>query len=216
MSDKSNKYGYVGVDIPAQSFGANKGVFNPAEINELYHNRKWSTVGNMELIGTYSATNLGAGSALEIPDIQSDKYDVHFVTVSDFRAVSASSSGTLHFISGGTKITTGTYAISYANMDNSYLTLTESYSTTTTTPGITFPYDPAVSRNSMFWIYDAGSSDRYTFVDFISPTMNNGRNNLHFGTGVWYGGYHVDGFAITIGSAASDIGAVSVYGMRSF
>ena len=48
MSDKSNKYGYVGVDIPAQSFGSNKGVFNPAEINDLVADNKWTSFGQLE------------------------------------------------------------------------------------------------------------------------------------------------------------------------
>ena len=56
MSDKSNKYGYVGVDIPEQSFGNNKGIFNPAEINELVADNKWTTFGQLELIETQTVS----------------------------------------------------------------------------------------------------------------------------------------------------------------
>ena len=81
MSDKSNKYGYVGVDIPAQSFGANKGVFSIAEINELVANNKWTTGGQLELIETQTySSNV---SFVDFDNIKSTEYDVHFATYSE-------------------------------------------------------------------------------------------------------------------------------------
>ncbi len=82
MSDKSNKFGYVGADIPAQSFGNNKGVFNPAEINELVADNKWTSFGQLELIQTQTAS---AVSALEFTDIKEDIYNVHFMTASNLQ-----------------------------------------------------------------------------------------------------------------------------------
>ena len=81
MSDKSNKYGYVGVDIPAQSFGANKGVFNPAEINELVADNKWTSFGQLELIETQTVTS--ATTNIDFIDIKEDIYDVHYLTVNN-------------------------------------------------------------------------------------------------------------------------------------
>ena len=49
---KSNKYGYSGVDIPTQAFQANVGKFDPAEINELVQEDKWTQYGQLELIQT--------------------------------------------------------------------------------------------------------------------------------------------------------------------
>ena len=83
MSDKSNKYGYVGVDIPAQSFGSNKGVFNPAEINDLVANNQWTSFGQLELIQTQVAD--GTSTYLDFTNIKQDIYNVHFVTFSNIQ-----------------------------------------------------------------------------------------------------------------------------------
>ena len=53
---KSNKYGYSGVDIPTQAFQANVGKFDPAEINELVADNKWTQYGQLELIETQTAS----------------------------------------------------------------------------------------------------------------------------------------------------------------
>jgi hypothetical protein len=81
MSDKSNKYGYVGVDIPAQSFGSNKGVFNPAEINDLVADNKWTSFGQLELIETQTVSS--ATAYLDFTSLGS--YNVHFMTVNNFK-----------------------------------------------------------------------------------------------------------------------------------
>ena len=81
MSDKSNKYGYVGVDIPAQSFGSNKGVFNPAEINELVADNKWTSFGQLELIETQTVSTTTAN--IEFTDLGS--YNVHLLVSSNFQ-----------------------------------------------------------------------------------------------------------------------------------
>ena len=56
---KSNKYGYSGVDIPTQAFQANVGKFDPAEINELVQQDKWTQYGQLELIETKTASMTG-------------------------------------------------------------------------------------------------------------------------------------------------------------
>jgi hypothetical protein len=53
---KSNKYGYSGVDIPTQAFQANVGKFDPAEINELVQEDKWTQYGQLELIETQTVS----------------------------------------------------------------------------------------------------------------------------------------------------------------
>ena len=46
---KSNKYGYSGVDIPTQGFQSNVGKFDPAEINELVQEGKWTTLWTIRI-----------------------------------------------------------------------------------------------------------------------------------------------------------------------
>ena len=111
MSDKSNKYGYVGVDIPAQSFGSNKGVFNPAEINDLVANNQWTSFGQLELIETQSYSSGVAN--IDFTSIDESIYNVHFMTISNLKCTAASQSVGIQFYENGT-LETGT-AYQYAN-----------------------------------------------------------------------------------------------------
>jgi len=74
---KSNKYGYVGVDIPEQSFGNNKGIFNPAEINELVADNKWTQYGQLELIETQDITT--AVSNIDFTNLREGTYREHLL-----------------------------------------------------------------------------------------------------------------------------------------
>ena len=58
MADDLN-YGYKGADVP-QSFGNNKGVFDPADINNLVKDDKWTQYGQLELIETQTFTGVNA------------------------------------------------------------------------------------------------------------------------------------------------------------
>ena len=46
----SNKYGYIADTGPEQAFRSNTGVFDPADINELIAENKWTNFGQLELI----------------------------------------------------------------------------------------------------------------------------------------------------------------------
>jgi len=76
MSDDLN-YGYKGADVP-QSFGNNTGVFDPADINNLVKDDKWTNYGQLELIETQSVTS--TVSTVEFTDIKSSIYNVHLWT----------------------------------------------------------------------------------------------------------------------------------------
>jgi hypothetical protein len=79
MSDKSNKYGYVGVDIPAQSQSSNKGIFSVNEINELVADNKWVSVGNLELIET-QVLNDPTYSTVAVEFNNLENYNLHLLT----------------------------------------------------------------------------------------------------------------------------------------
>ena len=76
---KSNKYGYVGVDIPSQNFGSNKGVFDPAEINELVADNKWTQYGQLEHIETQTISSALAN----FTTLNENIYNVHLFTLTD-------------------------------------------------------------------------------------------------------------------------------------
>jgi len=79
---KNNKYGYVGTDVPEQSFQSNSGKFDPAEINELVADNKWTQYGQLELIETKTVTS---SSLITFDDIKSDIYNVHFMTINNLK-----------------------------------------------------------------------------------------------------------------------------------
>ena len=83
---KSNKYGYSGVDIPTQAFQANVGKFDPAEINELVQEDKWTQYGQLELIETQTVS--GTPTTVEFTNIKGNIYNVHFFTFNNVKGES--------------------------------------------------------------------------------------------------------------------------------
>ena len=75
---KSNKYGYSGVDIPTQAFQANVGKFDPAEINELVQEDKWTQYGQLELLQTQNANT---NQNIEFTNYEG--YNVHLLVVNN-------------------------------------------------------------------------------------------------------------------------------------
>lgn len=171
MSDKSNKYGYVGVDIPEQSFGNNKGVFNPAEINELVADNKWTTFGQLELIETQEITSTVATFSLD--NLQENIYNVHFVTITNWLPSNDDRHIGLRFKTGGVTDSASNYQYAMAR-NNSGASEVKSANDTK----IWLAYNVGLTRenlNGYFYIYNAGDSSKYTFVT---------SQNLHFGVGI--------------------------------
>ena len=78
MADDLN-YGYKGADVP-QSFGNNKGVFDPADINKLVKDDKWTQYGQLELIETQTVSGV---SAVDFTNL--GNYNVHFLTINNYK-----------------------------------------------------------------------------------------------------------------------------------
>ena len=76
---KSNKYGYSGVDIPTQAFQANVGKFDPAEINELVADNKWTQYGQLELIETQTVS--GTPTSVSFTSIQESYIQCSFFNI---------------------------------------------------------------------------------------------------------------------------------------
>ena len=77
-----SEYGYI-PEAPEQSFGNNKGIFNPKDIYDLTRADKYTNYGQLELIETVTVSS---ASALDFTNLGT--YNVHFVTYS-FDGVSA-------------------------------------------------------------------------------------------------------------------------------
>jgi len=210
MSDKSNKYGYVGVDIPAQSFGSNKGVFNPAEINELVADNKWTSFGQLELIETQTATGLTTPNYIEFTDIKSNIYNVHFLTWS--MVGTNSNPMYLQFRESGTweTATVYQYANQYGGTGGSF---NEEKSTTSSYIhlGTTKADAGGASTQGYVNLYNLGDSTKYSFATYQSIKVD----YFRFGSGVMTQASFVDGIRLgKTGSTSYDITGASLYGIR--
>ena len=178
MSDKSNKYGYVGVDIPAQSFGANKGVFNPTEINELVANNKWTTFGQLELIETQShSTDV---TDIDFNSIDESTYNVHLLTFNNVQSSGTGPQLKVRLFESGVKETASVYqnAIQFGGANGSF---SEARSTGDTGMPVNGNFQSGVS-NGYIYLYNLGDSSKYSFLTShshqIDPT-----NTFYMGFG---------------------------------
>jgi len=215
MSDKSNKYGYVGVDIPAQSFGSNKGVFNPAEINELVADNKWTSFGQLELIETQTVTS---GTTVDFTNIKEDIYNVHFVTINN--ADNDDSLGTpslfVRYYENGVLETASVYQYArQVGRDNG--SFSESRSTSLNALPLSLGIGAANSKSGGYqYIYNAGDSSKYTFSTHHNyATVTSSGSGFSFGSGVLPQTSTVDGLSYTWLSGQDWVsGTISLYGIR--
>ena len=215
MSDKSNKYGYVGVDIPAQSFGSNKGVFNPAEINELVADNKWTQYGQLELIETQTYSTDVA--SIDFTSIQESTYNVHFLTLDNFQTASDNvQEFQIQLYESGVLETASVYqsAFQRGRVDGAF---TEYRST-----GLGYMYinqngGNATNEKSCGYVYfyNLGDSSKYSFATQQTiVTQNDSVQNITFGSSVLPQASTVDGIRIKPSSGNYSSFKASLYGIR--
>jgi len=176
-----SEYGYI-PEAPEQSFGNNKGIFNPKDIYDLTRADKYTNYGQLELIETQTANS---GSAdiytVNFESIQESQYNVHFLTFSE-----GQSNGyqylSLRFGNNGSYTTSGyQYAAQDYQDDGSF---SEKKSTSADMLRIgAYVYK---GENAYAYIYNIGDSAKYTFTTSMHSSVRG--NNLgfrgQFGSGV--------------------------------
>lgn len=95
-----SEYGYI-PEAPEQSFGNNKGIFNPKDIYDLTRADKYTNYGQLELIETQNITGVSSTTFSSLGD-----YNVHFLTVNDFQPIQDGTDLRIRFLSNGTEYTT--------------------------------------------------------------------------------------------------------------
>ncbi len=165
----SNKYGYIADTGPTQAYGSNNGVFDPADINDLIAENKWSGVGSLELIQTQSVTSSTA--SIIFSDIKEDEYNIHFVTWNNFRPTVANRRLVMRFYEDGVEESASVYESAYQDCRTD--TFGENYTTTDdsvflgTNPDTTATY----ADNGYVYIYSAGDSSKWTATSSHSTGM---------------------------------------------
>ena len=209
---KSNKYGYSGVDIPTQAFQSNVGKFDPAEINELVADNKWTQYGQLELIETQTVS--GTPTSVSFTSIQESTYNVHFLTYNDLTAPAQSQDFGFRFsTNGGSSYVSSGYQFAYPYVNTAGGTF-DTKSTSDTHIEYLATGSDTRNMNGYAYFYNLGDSSKYSFVTFHQ--MAEGNTDLTtFGSGVYPSANVVNALQIlTTGASGYTSGTISLYGIR--
>ena len=216
---KSNKYGYSGVDIPTQAAFANVGKFDPAEINELVQEDKWTQYGQLELIETQTVS--GTPTTIDFTAIKETEYNVHFMTYNNMQGQSTTAQDMSARLSNDSGVTFESANYQHANQNFSTLgVFTENKSTNLSRLMIAPDLDNETnaSVNGYIYFYNLGDSTKYSFVtdwNFLFQSAVGGRGRG--GSAVYPFTEQMNGIRLfTVSSGGFSEGVVSLYGIKEY
>lgn len=207
MVDKSNTHGYIGAS-PTQLL-TNTGVHSVGDALELSSIGNWG--GSLENISRQSITS---GTTVEFTDLKD--YNVHMVTLNEFKSDSASTgsvNGRLSNDGGTSYISTASYHRFFYRTKVGGASPSAIQGTTFTQMESFFSLDTDYSAStSVIFFYNLLDSDKYSKVTFISQ---NGVTDW-----VYFGGFMLPiaethnaiQFYLTAGNFAS--GEARLYGLK--
>ena len=212
---KSNKYGYSGVDIPTQAAFANVGKFDPAEINELVQEDKWTTFGQLELIETQTGS---AVTSILFNDIKEDIYNVHFMTMTDYKGTVLNTEARIRFYESGVEESANVYQFAYLYPESSG---SAGESRTTSYSHLRAGYSLGVGSNrvsnSYQYFYNLGDSSKYSFQTMHVTGMSTDTSyRTVFGAGVLPQASTVDKIKFYFDGGGTFDATVSLYGIKEY
>ena len=208
-----SEYGYI-PEAPEQSFGNNKGIFNPKDIYDLTRADKYTNYGQLELIETKSIS--GVSSAV-FTDIKQDIYNVHFVSINNMQVATDNTDLRIRFYENGVEETGSVYQIAY-QYGSALGSFGEVKSTAYTYLRANFNTGNATNEvsNSYLYFYNLGDSSKYSFMTEQGTTQD--QNNtfyFQFGSGVMTQASTVD--QIKLYNASGNFSATaSLYGIKEY
>jgi len=155
-----SEFGYI-PESPEQSFGNNKGIFNPKDIYDLTRADKYTNYGQLELIETQT---ISSGVAIvHFSDIKEDIYNVHFLT---YNNITFAPSGTSYIgyqlTEGGTLETGNVYQYAYQ-----FNSVTGGAGEVRSTGDNNMNIGVGTSHSMVFggysYLYNLGDSSKYSF-----------------------------------------------------
>ena len=213
---KNNKYGYVGANVPEQSFHNNIGKFDPAEINELVADNKWTQYGQLELIETKTVTS---SSLITFNDIKSDIYNVHFMTLNNMKTDRSSGNVQIgiRFGESGTMETNNNYQFAIERFQGG--SFSDQKTTSFSRIGIGwYSIDNGTynCENSYVYFYNLGDSTKYSFTTSHSSGYNyQDQQAMGFGSGLLPQASFVDVIQLSDFNTLDNLsGVISLYGIR--
>ena len=210
----SNEYGYI--PEVEQSFGNNTGVFDPADINNLVADNKWTQYGQLELIETQTPSG---ASTVDFTSIKETIYNVHFLAVNNLQiSDSGSRQVRIRFYESGTLETSSVYDYAYQRGDSNNAFGEERLSTASYL--LQFrnfgSADSNASAGGYSYFYNLGDSSKYSFQTMHSSYLDNSSNaEFSFGSGVLHQTSQVDGIQL-VSEAGTISATVSLYGIKEY
>ena len=177
----SNEYGYVADTGPEQSFGNNTGVFDPADINNLIADDKWTNYGQLELIQTQTIT-----STTLVEFQLTGNYNVYFLTFSDMKLIDTKELLLRFSDDGGTTFEASgyDYASQRGDSGNSFSEVrqtNDSHILGISSNGAS----TNETQNGYMYFYNMLDSSKYGFCTWQSKGFDSaGKSEFHFGSGV--------------------------------
>jgi hypothetical protein len=213
----SNKYGYIADTGPEQAFRSNTGVFNPADINELLAEDKWTNFGQLELIET--ATVSSSTSTVEFQDLKD--FNVHLLTVNDGTVSDNDTGIAFRLYESGTLESGSVYGTSrtICGADGSF-----SDNKSTTNSALRFADNVKISTvprsniNGYLYFYNLLDSAKYSFTTQHSSVHSN--SNIYrsfFGSQVLPQASAVNKIQVmAFNSGTIESGKFSLYGIKEY
>jgi len=209
-----SEYGYLpdSANIE-QSFGNNKGIFSPKDIYDLTRADKYTNYGQLELIETVSIS--GTPSAFSFDNLQTDKYDTHFITVNNYKPQTDNRHLLIQFKVGGTVDSATNYRYAMLRMTGA----TQAYLRSDNDSKIWLAYNcgnaTGESLNGYFYIYNAGNSNSFTGLSSQFMMIDKDTNqSMNFTTAVHDQLQQVNGFQFSTSGGNLEHGTFSLYGIR--
>jgi len=213
-----SEYGYI-PEAPEQSFGNNKGIFSPKDIYDLTRADKYTNYGQLELIETQTVTTTTSLMDFKESDGTFDtSYNVHFLTVNNFKPAIDGANLMLRFFESGVLESASVYQFAYQ-----YGSATGVFGESKTTSISYLRAVPAVGNfgrengHSYSYLYNLGDNTKYSFQTFHSMHINQTPDTFFsYGSGVLPQTSTVDGIRLQPTTGDIDEVSISLYGIKEY
>jgi hypothetical protein len=192
---------------------SNSGVFDVNDIRYLMDYQQWTGVGTLELIETQTVTS----STAQVDFTNLSSYNVHFLTLNDFKAVNDGTYACMQFSNdGGSSFLTSGYQYAQQN-GTSAGTFAENRSTSASVIFLSSSTGTPSNEvgNSYSYLYNLLDSSKYSFSTTHTTTFNSSATyEMWFGSGVKPTAETHNAIRVKCLSGNISKATISLYGIR--
>tara|TARA_R110002050_G_scaffold299043_2_gene463635 strand:- start:66 stop:710 length:645 start_codon:yes stop_codon:yes gene_type:complete len=212
-----SEFGYIPDSSVEQKPFSNKGIFSPTDIYNLDQVDKWTQFGQLELI----ETKTGSGVAqVDFTDIKATEYDIHFLTINDFRVATDGQTCAIRLRNAGSSsfVTAGNQWANQTGRDAG--TFAENRSTSSTYIEIArlLGNDNNATLGGYVYFYGLGNGAEYNYTNHMTSYGNEFSKEYMFSFG---GGHNnvptqTDAIRLTTTSGNISVAEASLYGIKVY